>query len=409
MRPGNSVPRYHVVWGTSRRLVARLLHALQSHPQRAHLDIRCHHAALALTRRAGVVVGCSGRRGQGSEDEFEFEADSVLIASGGITGDLDRVRTNWPTGWGEPPRTLLNGSHPQADGRVHDAAAALGARVTHLDWMWNYAAGVHHPTPHFPGHGLSLIPCKSALWLDPDGRRLGPIPLVTGFDTHWMVEQIARRGLPYTWQILNRRIAERELAVSGAEHNPLICDRRPFAFAWQLLRGNRGLVDDMLGHCKDFVAADNLAQLTERMNTLAGTKRIDAQALHDQIRPYDAQIERGRRFHDDDQLRRIAQLRGWLGERLRTCAFQRILDPSAGPLIAVRAHVLTRKSMGGLQTDLGSRVLDTGGTPIPGLLAAGEAAGFGGGGSNGKRSLEGTFLSGCILTAQAAARTVVRG
>ena len=405
MRPGNTLPRYHLLWGTSLRMATVLLQALRGHPNGAKLTLLSGHRVDALTTTGGAVTGCRGEIAATGQS-FELSGAQVVIAGGGFTGDLARVRAHWPHDWGRAPDVLLNGSHPAADGRLHDAAAAAGGRLTHLDQMWNYAAGVHPPKPHFPGHGLSLVPCRSALWLDPDGRRLGPVPFVTAFDTYDMVEQIARRGLPYTWQVLNRKIAEKELAVSGSEHNPLIRDRRMLAFALQMLRGNKALVDEMLQGCPDFVAAPDLETLAARMNALTGDALVSAEALAAEIGPYDAQIARGPKFHNDDQLRRIAHLRQWPGDRLRTCKFQRIVDPDAGPLIAIRCFLLTRKSMGGIETDLDSRVIGADGGPVQGLHAVGEAAGFGGGGANGRRSLEGTFLSGCILTARAAARAI---
>lgn len=407
-RPGNSVPRYHVVWGTARHLTQALVGALRTHPRRERLQILCGHSVHDLVRNGGAITGCAGVVGDGGRD-FTVEAEHVVIASGGITGNLNKVREHWPREWGAAPAVLLNGSHPGADGAMHDAVSAAGGRVTHLDKMWNYAAGVHHPKPRFPGHGLSLIPCKSALWMDHRGRRIGPEPLVAGFDTRHLVERVSVLEKPYSWQVLNRRIAARELAVSGAEHNPEIRDRRLMAFLTQILTGNTKLVNQMLGECGDFVSATSVVELADRMNGLAGTSDVDAAVLEAEIRRYDDTIARGPRMRNDDQLRRIAQLRGWLGDRLRTCHFQRILDPAAGPLIAIREFVLTRKTLGGIQTDLHSRVLDTGGTPIPGLYAIGEASGFGGGGSSGKRSLEGTCLSGCILTARAAAAAIASG
>lgn len=403
MTRGNTLPRYHVLWGTSRHMMLTLLQAMRQHPRRQHLRVHTRHRVDTLLTNAGGATGCQGQDEQ-AQRPFELQADAVVVATGGITGDLRRVRQHWPVDWGAPPATLLNGSHPNADGLLHDAVAAAGGQLTHLDHMWNYAAGVRHPRPHFPGHGLSLIPAKSALWLDPDGQRIGPVPFVTGFDTHDMVAQIARAQWPWTWQVLNRRIAERELAASGAEHNQHIRDRRLPALLWQMLRGNRELVDELLGQCPDFVQGRDLDELAQRMNALAGNARITASTLRAQIQPFDEQIRRGPRLHNDDQLRRIAQLRRWPGDRIRTCAYQPILDPAAGPLIAIRCQLLTRKSTGGIQTDLQSRVLDTQGQAIPGLYAVGEAAGFGGGGANGRKSLEGTFLSGCILTAHAAAR-----
>ncbi|MDO9237985.1 MAG: FAD-binding dehydrogenase [Aquabacterium sp.] len=403
MTRGNTLPRYHVLWGTSRHMMQVLLKTLQAHPQRKRLTILTRHKVNALTRRGSRITGCGGVN-EDTQAPFELQADAVIVATGGITGDLNRVRQNWPSAWGRAPTELLNGSHPTADGLLHDAVHTLGGKVTHLDQMWNYAAGVRHPRPHFAGHGLSLIPAKSALWLDPDGQRIGPVPFVTGFDTHEMVAQIARAQWPWTWQILNRRIATRELAASGAEHNQHIRDRRPLALLWQMLRGNHALVDELLTQCPDVVEGRDLAELAQRMNAINGDQRIQASTLREQIQPYDDQIARGPRLHNDDQLRRIEHMRHWPGDRIRTCRYHAILDPHAGPLMAIRCQLLTRKSMGGIQTDLHSRVLDSAGEPMIGLYAVGEAAGFGGGGANGRKSLEGTFLSGCILTAHAAAR-----
>lgn len=409
MTRGNTLPRYHVLWGTSRHMVLTLQAALRQHPHRDRLSIHARHRVDGLLGSPSSTKGITGCHGLNLADErpFELHANAVVVATGGITGDLERVRQHWPADWGPAPRTLLNGSHPHADGRLHDAISAMGGAVTHLDQMWNYAAGVRHPRPHFPGHGLSLIPAKSALWLDPDGHRIGPVPFVTGFDTHEMVAQIARAQWPWTWQVLNRRIAEKELAASGSEHNQHIRDRRPLALLLQMLRGNRELVDELVEQCPDFVQAVNLTDLARRMNQVTGDGRISADTLQQQIRPYDDQIRRGPRLHNDDQLRRIEHMRRWPGDRFRTCRYQPILDPAAGPLIAIRCQLLTRKSTGGIQTDLQSRVLDTQGQPIDGLYAVGEAAGFGGGGANGRKSLEGTFLSGCILTAHAAARHIL--
>lgn len=402
MRPGNSLPRYHVIWGTAQYMTQRVLHAVRQHPRADRLDVLLQHRVEALLRDGDAVTGCRGRR-EDDGNEFELRADATVISGGGITGDLARVRRHWPRDWGAAPQGLLNGSHPAADGRLHDAVSAAGGKVTHLDRMWNYAAGVRHPNPQFEGHGLSLIPSRTAIWTDPQGQRIGPVPFVTAFDTLEMVKQVSRAGWPHTWQILNRRIAERELAASGAEHNPLIRDRRMLAFGLQMLRGNPSLVDELLAKCGDFVQAPDLATLADRMNALAGDTRVTAEALEASIHPYDEQMRRGPRFHNDDQLRRLAQLRAWTGDRVRTCKFQPIVDPKAGPLIAIRCQLLTRKSTGGIQTDLHSRVLGDDGQPLSGLYAAGEAAGFGGGGCSGRGSLEGTFLSGCILTAQAAA------
>jgi uncharacterized protein len=420
MRPGNSVPRYHVLWGTAEHLVRTVLAAIAQHPQRSKLTVLHGHRVQGLTMQAGRVAGCTGVM-EGSSQPFELKAGQVVVATGGITGDLNQVRQHWPVRWGQPPAELLNGSHPASDGLMHAAVAHVGGRLTHLDQMWHYAAGVEHPQPAFEGHGLSLIPARSALWTDPSGQRIGPVPWVTGFDTEAMVAQFAQAGWPHTWQVMNRRIALRELAASGALHNPLIRDRKAVAFAWQMVAGASPVADELLAFGRDAVQADTLDALVGKMNGLilrgpgagrAGppshaVPHVDLPTLRADLDAYDAMIMRGQRLHNDDQLRRIMQLRGWLGDRIRTCAPHPIQSPKAGPLIAIRCRLLTRKSMGGIQTNLHSQVLQADGEPLPGLYAVGEASGFGGGGSNGQGSLEGTFLSGCILTAKAAARSLV--
>jgi predicted oxidoreductase len=376
---------------------------LLSRPNRNKLELRFDHRVESLVTTNGRVTGCRGGL-EGSAQEFEARAESVIIASGGINGDIARVKQHWHADWGLPPETILNGSHKFADGRLHDAAGALGANVTHLDWQWNYAAGVHHWRPRKPAHGLSLVPPKSALWLDWRGERIGPLPLVAGYDTHDLVAQVCRQARGYSWQLLNRKIALKELAISGSEFNPSFRDKNRLAVARDMLRGNRWLYDQVTQHCPDFVVADTLPELVAKMNALAGDGSVDLAAITDAATRYDERIGLGYRFHDDDQLRRIEFARRWVGDRLRTCKFQRILDPEAGPLLAIREFIISRKSMGGLQTDLASRVLDRTGTPIPGLYAAGESAGFGGGGMNGKRGLEGTFLGGCLLGGRIAGR-----
>jgi len=401
--PGNSVPRWHIVWGTGHELAVVLNRHLRSHPRRDLLDLRFGCRVDSLTTTDGRVSGCRGRL-EADGREFEATAESVVIAAGGINGDIDRVKRHWHADWGRPPETILNGSHKFADGRLHDAAAALGANVTHLDWQWNYAAGVHHWRPRKPGHGLSLVPPKSALWLNWRGERIGPMPLVTGYDTHDLVARICSQERAYSWQLLNRRIALKELAISGAEFNPSFRDKKRLAVARDLLRGNRWLYDEVTRNCPDVVVADTLAELVERMNALVGDDSVGLEAVVDAATRYDERIAAGPRFHDDEQLRRIEFARRWPGDRLRTCNFQRILDRGAGPLVAIREFIISRKSMGGLQTDLSSRVLARDGRPIPGLYAAGESAGFGGGGMNGKRGLEGTFLGGCLLGGRIAGR-----
>ncbi|THF62309.1 FAD-binding dehydrogenase [Pseudothauera nasutitermitis] len=402
---GNSVPRFHMVWGTGQALTDRLIARLRA-VAAGRLDLRFGLRVERLLSRDGRICGVAGVREDDSE-AFELHAGAVIVASGGINGDLDRVRRHWHADWGEPPATLLNGSHRYADGRLHDAVGALGGAVTHLDRMWNYAAGVHHPCPRKPRHGLSLVPPRSALWLDARGARIGPRPLVTGFDTRDLVTQVCRGRPAHSWQLMNRRIALKELAVSGAEFNPSIRERRPLAFLRDLLFGNRWLYEQMVGPCLDFVTADTLPELVARMNALNGDDAVDPTAVRAAAEAYDAAIDRGPPYADE-QLQRIELLRRWKGDRIRTCRFQKILDPRAGPLIAVREFIISRKSLGGIQTDLDCRVLDLGGRPIPGLYAAGEAAGFGGGGMHGLRALEGTFLGGCVLGGRIAGQQAAR-
>jgi predicted oxidoreductase len=307
------------------------------------------------------------------------------------------------------PAAMLNGAHPYADGKLHHLVAGMGGVITAAGEMWNYAAGIPHPTPHFEGHGLSIIPCKSALWLDHRGRRIGPDPLVTGFDTHALCQRVAEQEKPWTWHLLNWRIAAKELAVSGAEHNPRIRDRQFVRFLWETLHGNHRLVKQLARESRHVLVDDTLAGLAGKMNALAGGDHVRPEVLQATADAFDASFTRGDSAEEDPQVRRIRHAREWRTDRLRTCEPSPLQQPGAGPYIAIHLQLITRKSLGGLATDLHSRVLDGAGEPIPGLYCVGEAAGFGGGGACGKRSLEGTFLPGCILTAKAAARNITTG
>ncbi len=402
---GNSVPRYHIVWGTGRELVRCLLRALHAAAPPGRLQLLHRLRVDALERRGGTLCGAYAVH-EDDGVEFALRAPAVVLAVGGINGSLEQVRANWPPDRPRPA-TLLNGAHPGADGRLHRwIAEQLRGRVSHAGDMWNYAAGIPHPRPRFPGHGLSLIPCKSALWLDHRGMRIGPEPLVTGFDTHWLCRRVAEQPQPYGWQLLNRRIALKELAISGAEYNPHIRDRQPLRFALDLAFGNRALLQRMLDECPQFVADATLAGLAAKMNALTGSDDVDPAVLQATADAFDANFARGAALQNDDQIRRLLHARQWPADRLRTCRPAPLQRPGAGPYIAIQTQLITRKSLGGLQTDLQSRVLDVDGRPLPGLYAVGEAAGFGGGGACGRRSLEGTFLPGCILTAHAAARAL---
>jgi len=409
-RPGNSVPRWHIAWGTGHAIIESVVAALDGHGRRNRLEIRFGHRVERLLTSAGRTVGCAGTT-EDSGSEFEVHADHVILASGGICGgDLSKVRANWYGPWGRPPRTLLNGSHRFADGLLHDAAASHGAALTHLDKQWHYAAGVHERAGDSPVDGISLVPPRSALWLDANGRRFGPVPLMGYTDTRWVVEQICRSPAQYSWQVLNWKIAIKELAVSGCDYMTAFRNKRKLELAKQVLFGNKELVNRLIDECEDFVVADSLPGLMDKMQAMSlEGAAIDREAMAADIAAYDAQIARGPRYFNDDQLRRIAAARTYRADKLRTCAFQRIDAAEARPLIAIREFILSRKSLGGLQTDLGSRVLDRSGKPIPGLYAIGETAGFGGGGIHGKGSLEGTFLGSCVLTGRLAARAIADG
>jgi predicted oxidoreductase len=359
---------------------------------------------------AGLVVGCAGTLEEGGA-EFEVKAEHVVLASGGICGgDLSKVKANWYEPWGTPPATLLNGSHRFADGLLHDEAAKHGAALTHLDKQWHYAAGVHSRNVDSPNDGVSLVPPRSALWLDARGRRFGPVPLMGYSDTRWVVGQICRTPEKYSWQVLNWKIAIKELAVSGCDYMTAFRHKRKLQLVKEVLLDNKDLANRLIEESEDFVVADTLDELMDKMDalSLAGAA-IDRDGMAADIQAYDDQIARGPRYFNDDQLRRIAVSRQYKADRLRTCAFQAIDDPKARPLIAIREHILSRKSLGGLQTDLSSRVLDASGHPIPGLCAVGETAGFGGGGIHGKGSLEGTFLGSCVLTGRLAAQAIANG
>ena len=402
---GNSVPRYHLLWGTSRELTRRMIAAMHAADSGGRLTLLHRHRVLALDHAGGRVAGALAMD-ESCGAQVRLQAPVVVLATGGINGSHEQVRANWPKD--RPmPAVMLNGAHPFADGAMHHFAAGhLGAQLRHAGEMWNYAAGFPHPYPHFDGHGLSMIPCKSALWLDHRGERIGPEPLVTGFDTHWLCQRVAEQEKPWTWQLLNWRIAAREFAISGGEHNPRIRDRQFLRFLKETLFGNHRLVRQMQRESPDFLVDDSLVGLAEKMNALTASLDIEPARLQATVDAFDAHFTAGARAEDDEQVRRILHARQWGPDRLRTCKPAPLRTSGAGPFIAIRSRLITRKSLGGLLTDLQSRVLDARDAPIDGLYCVGEAAGFGGGGANGKRSLEGTFLPGCILTARAAVRSI---
>ena len=402
---GNSLPRYHIVWGTSQRLTQLMIQAMRVADRGGKLTLLHRHRVVSLDHAGGAVSGLVALNEE-TGAEIRVAAPCVVLAMGGINGSHEEVLANWVPG--RPlPGAMLNGAHPYADGKLHrHVAETVGAQITHAGEMWNYAAGIPHPFPHFEGHGLSLVPCKSALWLNHKGKRIGPEPLVTGFDTHILCQRVAAQEKPYTWHLLNWRIAAKEFAISGAEHNPRIRDRQMPMFLKETLLGNHRLIRQMQRESRHFLVDETLVGLAAKMNALTGTDDVRPEVLQATADAFDANFKNGDKLHNDDQLRRILHARQWGPDKLRTCKPAPLRMPGAGPYIAIQIQLITRKSLGGLRTDLQSRVLDAAGAPIGGLYAVGEAAGFGGGGASGKRSLEGTFLPGCILTARAAARAM---
>lgn len=405
-RPGNSLPRYHIVWGTGQGLTTCLVNHLFNHPKKQNLTIHFEHTVKDLILSNGKITGCNGMNTSQSRD-FSAHGEAAVIACGGIGGDLQKVKKIWPKEMGRFPEDMLIGSHPYCDGAGYQMAERAGGLITNTGNMWNYPEGIDHPRPQYKRQGLRVLAPKSALWMDYTGKRIGPLPLVGYYDAQYASRVICGLKKPYSWHIMNRKIAVKELALSGSEHNTVIRDKSVPGLIKTIFRGNPELTRQMISESKDFITADSLPELTAKMNAVTGTHDVKIENLENGIRLYDEQIDRGVKFHNDDQLRRIAHVRLWPGDRMRTCKFQKILDTKALPLIAIRYKMLTRKSLGGIQTDLSSRVMGKNGKPIPGLYAVGEAAGFGGGGINGKSSLEGTFISNCILTGRIAASSIV--
>jgi predicted oxidoreductase len=402
---GNSVPRFHLAWGCGQGIVDGVWGSIERHPRRSSLEVRFRTRVTELLVDDGRATGCRVVSEDGGEEQ-ELPAGAVLLAAGGVGGNLDLVRREWPGDLGRPPEHLLMGSHYYADAAMHEEVKRLGGNITHISRMWNYADAVRHPKPRRPLHGVKLIPPRSGLFLDSTGRRYQDPPVLPTFDARFALERMSEDERWYSWLVCNWKIARRELDVSGSEHNPQIREKRLVRFLLSVVLGKPALVKYFVDHCPDFVTAGSLPELAERMSEVTGDGALDAGLMEREVRRYDAVIDRGKSLFNDDQLRRIAQLRAWRGDRLRTSKFQKIVDDDAMPLIAIRLQPMARKSLGGIQTDLGGRVLRPEGEPIQDLYAAGEAAGFGGGGLHGKRSLEGTFLGACVFTGRVAAQTI---
>ncbi|GGX95113.1 FAD-binding dehydrogenase [Streptomyces minutiscleroticus] len=415
---GNSVPRFHITWGTGPGLVAPFERRVREGAARGLVDLRFRHRVTGLARSAGTVDTVTGEvlepsdvaRGQASSravaGAFELRAQAVIVTSGGIGGDHDLVRAHWPERLGRPPGRMVSGVPAHVDGKMLAVAEAAGARLINRDRMWHYTEGLQNWNPVWENHGIRVLPGPSSLWLDALGRRL-PVPLFPGFDTLGTLEHIMRTGYDYTWFVLDRKIIGKEFALSGSEQNPDLTGRSVRGVFERARTDVPGPVRAFMEHGADFVVEKDLGDLVRGMNALTREPLIDEAALRREIVARDREVANP--FTKDLQVTAVHGARRYLGDRLiRTAAPHRILDPEAGPLIAVRLNILTRKTLGGLETDLSSRVLTDGGLPLPGVYAAGEAAGFGGGGVHGYRSLEGTFLGGCLFSGRAAGRAAAR-
>jgi uncharacterized protein len=413
---GNSVPRFHVVWGTGPGLLEPFVRRVRRAVDKGLVELRFRHRVDALTVTDGVVDGVRGSvlapsdvvRGAASSREtvgdFVLGAQAVLVASGGLGADHDLVRAAWPARLGRPPERMLSGVPAHVDGRMLTIAEKAGARLVNRDRMWHYTEGVENWDPVWPRHGVRILPGPSSLWFDAYGRRL-PAPHFPGFDTLGTLAALRATGHDHSWFVLTSKIAEKEFALSGSEQNPDLTGRSVVEVLKRVRPGLTAPVRAFLDRGADVVVAGTLPELVAGMNRLTDAPLLDAAAMERQIVARDRELANP--FGKDLQVAAIRNARRHRGDRLiRTAAPHRILDPAAGPLIAVKLHVLTRKTLGGLQTDLGGRVLTASGDPLPGLFAAGEVAGFGGGGVHGYRALEGTFLGGCLFSGRAAGRAL---
>ncbi|GAA6200624.1 FAD-binding dehydrogenase [Aquicoccus sp. SU-CL01552] len=415
---GNSVPRFHVTWGTGPGVIDPFVQRVREHVAAGRIVLKFRHQVSFIIMQNGAARGVSGevlapddaaRGRQTNRDEigeFEVYAPSVIVTSGGIGGNFDLVRRAWPRDrLGEPPKTMIKGVPFHVDGRMIGIAEHAGGQVINGDRMWHYTEGVQNWDPIWPDHGIRILPGPSSLWFDAMGNRLLP-PCLPGFDTLTTLREILKTGYDYSWFVLSQKVIEKEFALSGSEQNPDLTSKRwrEVLKARLMSRGKAPApVEAFKTHGADFVVADGLTELVSGMNRI-GEVAIDAEKLHAQIAARDAQVANP--FSKDAQMMAIHAARNYRGDRLiRTARPHRFLDPGNGPLIAVKLHILTRKTLGGLQTNLDSQMIGADGEVIPGLFAAGEAAGFGGGGYHGYNALEGTFLGGCIFSGRNAGRS----
>src|ERR1700754_1855714 len=412
---GNSVPRFHITWGTGPAIVdvfaRRLLgNAKVRFAHRHRVDELIVEGGAVTGVRGAVLEPTSAARGVASSrntvGDFEFHASAVIVASGGIGGNDELVRQHWAKRMGRVPEQLLSGVPAHVDGRMIGISESAGAHVINSDRMWHYTEGITNYDPIWPDHGIRILPGPSSLCLDANGMRL-PAPLYPGFDSLGTLEHIALTGQDYTWFVLNARIIAKEFALSGQEQNPDLTGRSVRDVLARVRPGAPAPVQAFVDKGVDFVSANTLRDLVRRMNDVPDVIPLDYATVEAEVTARDREV--ANRYTKDSQVTAIRGARNYLADRVsRVVAPHRITDPKAGPLIAVKLHILTRKSLGGLETDLDARVLKSNGEVFDGLYAAGEAAGFGGGGVHGYRSLEGTFLGGCLFSGRNAGRAAAR-
>ena len=415
---GNSVPRFHVTWGTGPGVIEPFVRRVREGERQGLVRLCFRHRVTALSMSSGVVDGVEGevlepstvQRGKPSSrtvvGAFHLKAQAIIVTSGGIGANHDLVRRNWPQRLGPTPTRLISGVPDHVDGHMLEVVAQSGGHLINPDRMWHYPEGIHNYAPIWSRHAIRILSGPSPLWLDARGHRL-PIPLFPGFDTLGALQHITTGGYDYSWFLLNQRIIRREFALSGSEQNPDLTGRSILKTLSRVLPGAPGPIEAFKRKGVDFLVQRRLPVLVNEMNDLAGEPLIDLSELEQEIVARDREIRNP--FSKDAQVTAIRGARTYLGDRLiRVAKPHRLLDSAAGPLIAVQLSILTRKTLGGLKTDLTGRVLQANDEPIPGLYAAGEVAGFGGGGVHGYRALEGTFLGGCLFSGRVAGRAVAQ-
>ncbi|GAB2705509.1 putative oxidoreductase [Microbacterium marinum] len=412
---GNSVPRFHITWGTGPGVLDPFVAQVREAVATGRARIAFRHRVDRIETHDGAVTGVSGavlapdaaERGAPSNREavgdFTFTAGAVLVSSGGIGGNHDLVRAQWPERMGPPPTSMLSGVPAHVDGRMLGIAGDAGAHLINGDRMWHYVEGIQNHSPVWPRHGIRILPGPSSLWLDATGRRL-PTPLFPGFDTIGTLEHILKTGHDHSWFILNQAILKKEFALSGSEQNPDLTGKDVRLLAQRLQRGRATApVEAFKERGADFIVAESVRELLEGMHAASGV--LDIERVRLELTARDREMAND--FTKDAQITAIRQARHYRGDKLlRVATPGPIADPKDGPLIAVKLHILTRKSLGGIETDLLGRALGADGAPVAGLYAAGEASGFGGGGVHGYRALEGTFLGGCVFSGRAAGRAM---